>query len=158
MKAAMVFSALAALALPAALFAQSPAAAPAADYTAAPVAGGSWRYVPVAGGSDARFIDATATIRLTIHCTRATRRVMISHTSAVPASSMAVWTSSAARTLPGGFDPKGMRVSAEVAATDPLLDAIAFSRGRFAVSLPGSSALVVPAWPETARAIEDCRI
>ena len=150
----MILAALLALALPASSFAQ----APAVDYNLAPVAPGSWSYVPVPGGSDARFTDATATIRLTIHCTKATRRVMISHTSAAPASSMFVWTSSATRNLPARFDAKAMRVFAELAANDPLLDAIAFSRGRLVVSMPGASALVVPAWPEPARAVEDCRI
>ena len=47
---------------------------------------------------------------------------------------------------------KAMRVTADLAANDPLLDAIAFSRGRFVVSMPGMAALVVPAWPEAARA------
>ena len=51
-----------------------------------------------------------------------------------------------------------MRVTAELFALDPLLDAIAFSRGRFAVTMAGGSPLVVPAWPEAARTIEDCRI
>jgi hypothetical protein len=138
--------------------AQTTATTPAVDYSIAPIAAGSWSYVAVPGGSEARFTDATATIRLTIHCTKATRRVSISHASAAPASSMFVWTSSATRTLPAVFDPKGMRVTADLAASDPLLDAIAFSRGRVAVSLPGMSALVVPAWVDPARAVEDCRI
>ena len=71
---------------------------------------------------------------------------------------MFVWTSSATRNLPARFDAKAMRVSADLAANDPLLDAIAFSRGRIVVSMPGTAALVVPARPEAARAIEDCRI
>ena len=148
------FAALTALALPAASFAQTPAV----DYNLAQPAPGSWSYVSVPGGSEARFTDASATIRLTVHCTKATRRVIISHTSAAPASSMFVWTSSATRNLRAQFDAKGMRVSADLAASDPLLDAIAFSRGRIAVSMPGMSALVVPAWPDAARAVEDCRI
>jgi len=147
-------AALVALALPTASFSQ----APAVDYSIAQPASGSWSYVAVPGGSEARFTDSTATIRLTIHCTKANRRVMISHTSSAPAASLNVWTSSATRNLPARFEPQAMRVSADLAATDPLLDAISFSRGRFVVSMPGASALVVPAWPEPTRAIEDCRI
>jgi hypothetical protein len=51
-----------------------------------------------------------------------------------------------------------MRVTADFSAFDPLLDAIAFSRGRVSVTIAGGSSLVVPAWPEAARTIEDCRI
>ncbi len=148
------FAALLTAALPAATFSQ----APAVDYSTAPVAPGTWSYVPIPGGSEARFTDAARTIRLTIRCTKATRRVMISPTSAAPASSMFVWTSSLTRNLPARFEAQAMRVSAELAANDPLLDALTFSRGRFVVSMPGMTALVVPAWPEAARAVEDCRI
>ena len=149
-----VFAALVTLALPAASLSQTPTV----DYNLAQPAPGSWSYVPVPGGSDARFTDATSTIRLTLHCDKATRKVMISHTSASPASTIFVWTSSATRNLPARFEPQAMRVTADLAANDPLLDAIAFSRGRIVVSMPGVAALVVPAWPEAARAIEDCRI
>ncbi len=40
--------------------------------------------------------------------------------------------------------------------TDDVLDAIAFSRGRFIVS-GGGVRLILPASPEAARSIEDCR-
>ena len=42
-------------------------------------------------------------------------------------------------------------------ASDPLLDQMAFSRGRFLVAAEGGPSLVVPAWPELARVVEDCR-
>ena len=58
----------------------------------------------------------------------------------------------------GPFNAKGMRVAADLAANDALLDAMAISRGRIVVSMPGMAALVMPAWPEAARAVEDCRI
>ena len=45
---------------------------------------------------------------------------------------------------------------ASLAARDPLLDAIAFSKGRFAVEADGR-ALYPPAYPEISRVIEDCR-
>ena len=40
---------------------------------------------------------------------------------------------------------------------EPQLDAIAFSRGTFLVSIKGAADLVLPAWPEVARVVEDCR-
>ena len=141
-----------------ALAAQAPVLAPAVDYSAAAVAPGSWSYRPFPGGSEARFVDSTGIARLVLSCARATRRVSVSHTSSVPAASMFVWTSSASRNLAPRFEPNAMRVTADLAASDPLLDGLAFSRGRVAVALAGGTPLVVPAWPEAARTIEDCRI
>lgn len=45
----------------------------------------------------------------------------------------------------------------QLPAADPLLDQMAFSRGRFLVTAEGGLSLVVPAWPELARVVEDCR-
>ena len=132
--------------------------APVVDYTTAAVAPGSWFYQAVPGGSGARFVDASGTARLVLQCVKATRRVSISHTSSVPSTSLSVWTSTASRTLPARFEPNAMRVTAELSAHDGLLDAIAFSRGRFVVTMAGGLPLVTPAWPEAARTIEDCRI
>jgi hypothetical protein len=132
-------------------------AAQVADYSTAPVAAGTWTYQALPGGSEARFIDTTNTARLIIHCTRMSRQVNISHTSAISAPSIFIWTSSASRNVPARFEANAMRVTADLSAFDPLLDAIAFSRGRIAVTMLGGLPLVVPAWPEAARTIEDCR-
>ena len=42
-------------------------------------------------------------------------------------------------------------------SNDELLDAMAFSRGRFVIEQAGAPTLVVPAYPEVGRVIEDCR-
>lgn len=47
--------------------------------------------------------------------------------------------------------------AASLAVNDPLLDAIAFSRGRFMLETPGNPPLYLPSWPELARVVEDCR-
>jgi hypothetical protein len=60
---------------------------------------------------------------------------------------MTVATSSVTRSIP---------VGGRLLANDPLLDAIAFSRGRFLVA-GGGETLAIPSWPEAARSIEDCR-
>jgi hypothetical protein len=54
----------------------------------------------------------------------------------------------------GGTPPY---VATALAATDPLLDAIAFSRGRVTLEQAGLAPLVVPPYAEVARTIEDCR-
>jgi len=38
-----------------------------------------------------------------------------------------------------------------------LLDAMAFSRGRFATAASGAPMLTVPSAPEVTRVVEDCR-
>jgi hypothetical protein len=53
--------------------------------------------------------------------------------------------------------PDRARSLVTLPASDPLLDQMAFSRGRFLVTAEGGESLVVPAWPEFARVIEDCR-
>ena len=44
-----------------------------------------------------------------------------------------------------------------LAPDDPLLDAMAITKGRFAVAAPGEPTLYLPAWAEVSRVIEDCR-
>ena len=67
-------------------------------------------------------------------------------------------TSTMARALP--TQPTGAAppyIAATLTPDDRLLDAIGFSRGRFVVEAPPLTALVVPAWPEILRVVEDCR-
>jgi hypothetical protein len=45
----------------------------------------------------------------------------------------------------------------QLGAQDSLLDAMGYSRGRFIVEQAGLPTLVIPAWPEIERVIEDCR-
>ena len=142
----------------AALFAQVAGVPAALDFSTSPTIPGAWSYRAIPGASEATFVDTSGGVRLSVNCTRAVRRVTVSRTSAAPAASLFIWTSSAQRTLPARFDQNAMRVSAVLAANDPLLDAIAFSQGRVVVSMPGTPPLVVSPGPEAARVFEDCRI
>ena len=96
------------------------------------------------GGSEARF-GPTFSIR----CDRVARRVTLRRaTPAVAgAAAMTITTDLGVRTIPS---------HGAVANSDAVLDAIAFSRGRFIVDGDGVR-LVLPAAPEPARSIEDCR-
>jgi hypothetical protein len=69
-----------------------------------------------------------------------------------------VWTSSQQKSLPAIYDPASARVSADLQAYDPMLDAIASSRGRIGFSSSGLATLIVPPWAEVGRVIEDCRV
>lgn len=74
------------------------------------------------------------------------------------AGAMTIRTSSAQRTLPVtsiGHPPVG--VVAVLMPNDTLLEAMAFSRGRFVVEQPGLPTLVLPSWAEIGRVTEDCR-
>jgi hypothetical protein len=48
-------------------------------------------------------------------------------------------------------------VRAQLPAGDSFLDAMALSKGRFAVEVTGEPTLYLPSWPEVTRVIEDCR-
>jgi hypothetical protein len=109
---------------------------------ALPLASGQWNYFATAGGSIAAYGN-----HIQLRCDRATRTVTISRPNGAPAA-LTIATDTSIRTLP----PSG-----RLLATDPLLDAIAYSRGRFIVSGGTGPAEAVPSWPEAARSIEDCR-
>jgi hypothetical protein len=155
MKTSM-FALAAALALPlqSPTFAQQPARI---DVESLQAISGTWTYRAIAGGSEADFVDATATVRMIVRCDRAARTVSIVRTG-VPAAAptLSIWTSSLSRSVPSRYLATKDLV-ADLAANDSLLDAIAFSRGRFATAAEGAPLVAVPAWSEPARVIEDCR-
>ena len=118
---------------------------------------GSWTYAAGTDGSQATFYNSSRQQQLTIQCTRSTRRIaLLKPGSAAP--SMWVWTSSQKKSLPASYDASSARVRAELQAYDPLLDAMAASRGRIGFSTSGLETLVVPPWSEVGRVIEDCRV
>ena len=138
-----------------ALIASSSLQAQTADYAVATPLGGSWTYAAASDGSEATF--TTTLPQLVLHCTRSTRRVTIARPATAAAPFLTLWTTSFSRDVPASFNPLTNRISIEIPAYDPLLDALAFSRGRFAVGVKGQALAVLPAWPEVARVIEDCR-
>jgi hypothetical protein len=146
-----------ALVLSGSLHAQAPTAPSVDPSVAAPVEG-NWIYSTAPDGSEANFVGVTGQAQLTIHCSRAVRQVIIFRPSSAVAPFLWVWTSGPTRNLPASFNPATGRVSATLAAYDPLLDAIAFSRGRVGFQLTGQPMLIVPAWQDITRVIEDCRV
>ena len=139
--------------------AQVPATSPVQfDPRFAPMASGSWTFVTIPGGSEAVFVGATGIRQLSLRCTKATRLVTLAKPVGPGATSLNLWSTDGLRAVAGRLDPATSTLSVDLNARDPILDQMAFSRGRFSVSAVGSPPLVVPAWPEAARAIEDCRI
>jgi hypothetical protein len=144
-----------ALAAASSLGAQTPASNP--DLTTATPVNGNWAYAATPDGSEATFSNASGYPQLWLRCTRVTRRVSVARPASAAAPLLNFWTSSMTRGVPSSFNPATGRLTAELGADDPLLDALATSRGRIGFSIGNQPALVVPSWPEAARVIEDCR-
>ena len=125
-----------------------------ADWRDWAVTPGDWAYRSDARGSMAVFGSAGANALLSLRCDRGAGTVYLSRSGAV-ATPLTLRTSSLARTVP--VQPSGASIAAGLTPRDPLLDAMAFSRGRFIVEQQGAPTLVVPAWAEVGRVIEDCR-
>ena len=130
----------------------------AVDWRTGPLTAGSWAYRGLTDGSEAVFTDAGVTRRIVVKCSRPTRIITLAVASVAPGSTISLSTTETQRSFAARFDAQTSQIIAQIANNDAVLDAMAFSRGRFALSVPGSATLVVPAWPEVARSIEDCRI
>ena len=123
-----------------------------------PVAPGAWVYSADDAGSQALFGAPASEASFVVRCERAPREVVLSREGSPASPQLRVRTSSLERTLAATARTEPLAyVGAALPAGDPLLDAIAFSRGRFAVEVPGLPLLVLPAWPEPGRVVEDCR-
>ena len=139
----------------------SPTPTPAATYDSwmdVPQTPGDWRYTRISGGSSASFGEAASEPRFTIRCVSGARQVeLVRPGNFAGDAPMTVRSESATRTLAGVpmMDNAGLR--AVLSPRDPLLDAMAFSKGRFAIEAPGLPPLYLPSWPEVTRVIEDCR-
>lgn len=134
-----------------------PAPAPSADWRDWPLTPGDWRYRAGPNGGSASYGLAGAPPVATLRCDRTARRVTLSRAGAM-AATLTLRTTSAVRALPATPEPSapGMLAIA-FAANDSFLDALGFSRGRFVVEGGGLPVLVLPAWPEILRVVEDCR-
>ena len=155
MKSRRFCAAATALVITSAATAQTSAPA-AIDLDAVRATVGNWSYRPITGGSEADFVDSGGHLRLTVRCNRTTRAVSIVRTGMTAAAPyLTVTTTYGARNLAASFAAGNL--TAAVAANDPLLDDIAFSRGKWAIANAGVGALVVPSWAEAPRVFEDCR-
>ena len=114
---------------------------PSADWRDVPLTPAAGRYPPE-GGPPAAIFGANIVV---LRCDKPGRQVSLG--GAGLSGPLRITTSFGTYT-----------VAAPLAARDPILDSMAFSRGRFIVAGAGAPQSVVPAWPEVARVIEDCRI
>lgn len=139
-----------------------PPPAPAGNWIDQPQTAGTWRL----SGDQAAFVSrdgqgnvAPSAPLFIMECRRPNLRLLtrIGGTRTAP---LTIRTESTARTLQltptGGSTAPGYGY-VDLPARDPLLDAMAVTRGRFAVETPGQPALYLPPWAEVTRVIEQCR-
>jgi hypothetical protein len=130
-----------------------PPAPPPADWRDAPLSPGDWTWSGEGAASRAAY--GTAGIAaFTLRCDGPGRISMI-RAGAPSGSTITIRTSASERRLTA--TSRGGDLVATLAASDPLLDQIAFSRGRILIESEGAPPLIIPAWPEPARVAEDCR-
>lgn len=125
------------------------------DWRQAPLTPGDWTWAMEGGQSVARFAGG----QLVLRCDPSARTVtMLRPGRADGPVPMSISTSAMTRPLMGTAQAVPQpAIALTFPARDPLLDAMAFSRGRFAVETAGLATLYVPSWTEVSRVIEDCR-
>ncbi len=125
----------------------------------APQTAGDWRHAPQGAGKSFAVFGARGGAGLfALECDRNAGSIaLVRAGSAGRAVPMQIRTETADRIVQAQPVPGVARLSATLNARDPLLDAMAFSKGRFAVEVAGQQPLYLPAWAEVSRVIEDCR-
>lgn len=116
------------------------------DWNDWPFTAGDWQYRRSDGGTLAMF----GTAQIMLRCDFAQRTIMLRVDGAT--GNIVVRATTITRSI--GVDSDGR---ATLSASDPLFDAIAFSRGRFVIERTGQAPIVAPPYAEIGRVIEDCR-
>ena len=119
----------------------------------APQTPGDWSWRSDGENSIAEFKSPQGTLIFQISCQ--TRRQVFVSVIGGSAGLMTIRTETTTRSQPANLS--GMFARAIFAPRDPLLDAMAVTKGRFAVEVEGLPALYLPSWTEVTRVIEDCR-
>jgi hypothetical protein len=126
-----------------------------------PITPGDWAYRKDAGGSIASFGAPGAGAVFQLHCDRGAHGVFALRAGAFPdgeGGQMVIRATTGTKIYPAVNNGEGSPyIAARIEPSDSHLDAIAFSRGRFLVTVKGGADLVIPSWPEVSRVVEDCR-
>jgi hypothetical protein len=133
------------------------AAQPQGHWTDWPMVPGSWVYRNDDRGSVALYGAQGGDAIVTLRCDKGRGRIYLSRAGNV-SGTLTVRTSSTSKAVTaqstGGNPPYA---AVEMIPTDPLLDAMAYSRGRIALELAGAQNIAIPIWSEIGRITEDCR-
>ncbi len=125
----------------------------------APRTPGDWSYSSRSGESLALYGEPRSEAVFSLRCNPANRTVTLMRAGQAARSlPLRIRTETADRIL--AAEPTRGELpylSASVPARDPILDAMALTKGRFAIEAQGMPTLYLPAWAEVTRVIEDCR-
>ncbi len=136
---------------------QSPPAT--AEWIDWPLAAGDWVYRRDERGSIGLFGASGQNAMVTLRCDTQRRRIYLGRAGASTGGRMVVRTSSSMKEFaasPTGATPAYL--ASEIMPNDPILDAMAFSRGRIAIQVTGEPSIAIPSWAEITRIVEDCRV
>ncbi|QYJ08402.1 hypothetical protein [Qipengyuania flava] len=129
------------------------------DWIVRPRTPGDWSYTATPTGTAAIYGRAGERPEFAVSCPFSTRRIVFTRygDTLSEGAPLVIRTETATGSLTLGPGNSADAKSANLAATDPLLDTMALTRGRFAVETAGMPAIYLPAWAEVTRVIEDCR-
>jgi hypothetical protein len=133
---------------------------PVGSWTDWPITPGNWVYRQDDRGSIALFGQAGRDALVTFRCDKARGRIYVSRANenGSAASNLTIRSSTALKQYAAaatGSSPA--YIAAEIAPTDNILDAMAYTRGRIALETSGQQSLAIPVWSELPRVIDDCR-
>lgn len=125
----------------------------------ATVTPGDWTYRDEGSVSHAEFRAPEGNLLFAMRCLKADRQVALLRSSEATSNvEVRIRTETQDRELVarpmGGAN---QQIVLTLPARDNLLDAMAFSKGRFAFEAAEMSTLYIPSWPEVTRVVEDCR-
>ena len=130
------------------------------SYLDAPQSPGTWGYSDDLGETIA-YYGVGRELSFVVRCAKDTGKVGFARVLSDPFRGprvMEITTETTKRTLTS--EPIGPNINmnaVELDPRDPLLDAMAITKGRIAVGVEGERTLYLPAWVEISRVIEDCR-
>jgi hypothetical protein len=131
---------------------------PAGEWIDWPITPGDWVYRQDDRGSIALFGQPGADALVTLRCDQTRKKIYLSRAGIRTDAVMLVRASSIRKEYrAGGTGATPSYLATEIMPNDPMLDAVAFSRGRFAIEVSGLPALAIPVWSEIPRIVEDCR-
>lgn len=128
------------------------------DWTYWPVTPGDWVYRQDERGSIALFGPIGADALATLRCDTSRGMLYFSRQGQVgDGAQMTLRASQGMQNFSATQVAGTNYAAAAIQPSDPMLDKLAYSRGRFVVEVTGISPLKLPSFAEVSRVIEDCR-
>jgi len=128
------------------------------NYLDAPQTPGTWTYVNEPGETLGLYGQPGQAPSFIIRCGKESKRIALGRVTTQPGPlAMTVQTETTRQNLTANPVKQENILAVDLDPNDPLLDAMAITKGRFAIVVENETALYLPAWTELSRVIEDCR-